>query len=116
MVLFLLRDVIFLYLLAIFHLHYFAGKINLQTVGEIFSQNPQPINFIHPPVSHSPFCLFLSFCARLGDKSSLVEWVLVGGTGWDGLEWDSASNDKWSRLEGTIMASAMAVAFTCDVV
>jgi len=116
MVLLLARVVIFLYLLAIFHLHYFAGKINLQTVEEIFSQNPQPINFNHPP--NPPLAVFLSFFARSGDKSSLVEWVLVGGGGvpeWDGAG-SPASNDKWSRLEGTIMASAMAVAFTCDVV
>jgi len=81
----------------------------------IFTKSPT--NKFQPP-TQSPPPVFLSFFARSGDKSSLVEWVLVGGGGvpeWDGAG-SPASNDKWSRLEGTIMASAMAVAFTCDVV
>jgi len=116
MVLLLARVVIFLYLLAIFHLHYFAGKINLQTVEEIFSQNPQPINFNHPPNPPLQFS-FLSPRGRVTSPawSNGFWWVGGGVPEWDGAG-SPASNDKWSRLEGTIMASAMAVAFTCDVV
>jgi len=78
MVLLLARVVIFLYLLAIFHLHYFAGKINLQTVEEIFSQNPQPINFNHPPNPPLQFS-FLSLRGRVTSPawSNGFWWVVV---------------------------------------
>lgn len=75
-----------------------------------------PTNKFYPPPSR--LSLHLGWVTSPAWWNGFGRWVVgfaaaFGGRGYVGV---TASNDKWSRLEGTIMAIAMAVAFTCDVV